>query len=48
MESLSGVTSAYSTIVVVYFKQKSYVVKSDPYKAAKSRIESYLKVGIGG
>ena len=28
----------YSTIVVVYFKQKSYVVKSDPYKAAKSSI----------
>ena len=38
---------AYSTIVMVYFKQKSYVVKSDSYKAEKSRIGTHIKVGIG-
>ena len=37
----------YSTIVMVYFKLKSYVVKSDPYKSTKLRIESHIKVGIG-
>ena len=37
----------YSTIVMVYFKLESYVVKSDPYKPTKSRIEGYIKVGIG-
>ena len=39
---------AYSTIVVVYFKLKSYVVKSDPYKAGKTRIGTHIKVGIEG
>ena len=39
--------------VVVYhrhglFQTKRYFVKSDPYKAAKSRIENDIKVGIGG
>jgi hypothetical protein len=38
----------YSTIVMVYFKQKSYVVKSDPYKSTKFRLESNIKVGIEG
>ena len=38
---------AYSTIVMVYFQTKSYVVKSDPYKAEKSRIGTHIKVGIG-
>ena len=36
-----------STIVMVYFKRKSYVVKSDPYEIGKGRIEGYIKVGIG-
>ena len=36
----------YSTIVMVYFKQKSYVVKSNPYNSTKLRIESHIKVGI--
>ena len=35
----------YSTIVMVYFKLKSYVVKSDPYNSTKFRIESHIKVG---
>ena len=38
----------YSTIVMVYFKLKSYVVKSDPYKSTKMEIESHIKVGIEG
>jgi hypothetical protein len=38
----------YSTIVMVYFKQKNRTCKSDPYKAAKARVEGNLKVGIGG
>ena len=42
-----GKTGVYSTIVVVYFKQKSYVVKSDSYKAEKSRVGTHIKVGIG-
>ena len=37
----------YSTIVMVYFKQKSYVVKSDPQSIAKLNIESHIKVVIG-
>ena len=45
--SLSGVIGACSTIVMVYFKQKSYVVESDPYEIGKGRIEGYIKVGIG-
>ena len=36
----------YSTIVMVYFKQKIRTRKSNSYKAAKSRIESNIKVGI--
>ena len=32
---------------MVHFKQKSYVVKSDPYNSTKLRIESHIKVGIG-
>ena len=38
--------SRRSTIVMVYFKLKSYVVKSDPYNSTKLRIESHIKVGI--
>ena len=36
----------YDTIVMVYFKLKNRTCKSDPYKAEKSRIESYVKVGL--
>ena len=38
----------YSTIVMVNFKLQCYVVKTDPYKAAKYRVESNIKVGIRG
>ena len=34
----------YSTIVMVNFKQKSYVVKSDSLFIVKSRIESHMSV----
>ena len=45
-----GVIGAYSTIVMVYFKLKSYVVnKSDPYNSGKFRKESYIyKSGYRG
>ena len=37
----------YSTIVMVYFKQKNRTCKSDPHNSGKLRIESYIKLGIG-
>ena len=37
----------YSTIVMVYFKQKIRMCKSDPLYIVKSRIESPIKAGIG-
>ena len=33
---------------MIYYKLKSYIVKSDPYKAVKSWIESNIKVSIEG
>ena len=38
----------YSTIVVVYFKLKSYVVESDPMVLGNLSIGTHMKVGIGG
>ena len=38
----------YSTIVMVYFKQKNRTRESKPLKATKMEIESKIKVGIGG
>ena len=38
--SLSGVIGACSTIVMVYFKLKSYVIKRDPILSTKIEIET--------
>ena len=48
IEWLKMCFTVHCTIFMVYFKPKSRTRKSDPYKSAKSRIESYAKVGIGG
>ena len=46
--SLSGVIGAYSTIVMVYFKQKNRTCKCDPIIRGNLSIGTHMKVGIGG